>query len=200
MTKRGPRDRLQVAGAHILMLGSYVEYGSSSEQYEWLVRDLARVDRSRTPWLIAVLHAPWYSSNLHHYGEGDDMMASMEDLLYENGLDLLLAGHVHAYERSVPVLRGRPHRCGATHIVVGDGGNREGLDTSYVHPAPAWSAMKEASYGMGLLQLLNATHAVWEWHRNSDGTFEAGDRIVLERTPECRGGSAVPRDDFVAAS
>jgi acid phosphatase type 7 len=116
----------------------------------------------------------------------------MEDLLYENGLDLLLAGHVHAYERSVPVLHGRPHRCGATHIVIGDGGNREGLDTSYIHPTPAWSAMKEASYGMGMLQLINSSYAVWDWHRNGDGTFEVADTVVLERTSECRGPHASP--------
>lgn len=65
---------MQVAGAHILMLGSYVDYEAGSEQYEWLVRDLERVDRQRTPWLIAVLHVPWYSSNMHHHGEGDDIM------------------------------------------------------------------------------------------------------------------------------
>ena len=40
----------QVAGAHIIMLGSYAEYGRRSEQYAWLQADLATVDRSRTPW------------------------------------------------------------------------------------------------------------------------------------------------------
>lgn len=29
------------------------------------------------------------------------MMACMEPLLYEAGVDLVIAGHVHAYERSV---------------------------------------------------------------------------------------------------
>ncbi len=73
----------------------------------------------------------------------------MEDLLFEYGVDLLVAGHVHAYERSVPSLRGHPHKCGITHLTVGDGGNREGLDPDYVHPTPSWSAVKEASFGAG---------------------------------------------------
>jgi acid phosphatase type 7 len=67
----------QVAGAHILMLGSYVDFDHSSDQYAWLKQELAAVDRARTPWLIAVLHAPWYNSNLHHYGEGDPMMVRL---------------------------------------------------------------------------------------------------------------------------
>jgi len=59
------------------------------------------VDRERTPWLIVLLHAPWYNSNWAHQGEGDRMKASMEPMLYAAGVDILFAGHVHAYERSV---------------------------------------------------------------------------------------------------
>lgn len=44
---------------------------------------------------------PWYNSNKAHQGEGDDMMAAMEPLLYAASVDLVLSGHVHAYERSV---------------------------------------------------------------------------------------------------
>ena len=43
----------------MVMLGSYADYGEDSEQYAWLRRDLASVDRGRTPWLIAAMHAPW---------------------------------------------------------------------------------------------------------------------------------------------
>lgn len=50
-----------------------------------------------------MLHAPWYNSNTAHQGEdeSEDMMAAMETLLYQNNVDLLFAGHVHAYERNV---------------------------------------------------------------------------------------------------
>ena len=36
-----------------------------------------------------------------------------------------LAGHVHAYERTVRVFDNQPNECGPVHIVIGDGGNRE---------------------------------------------------------------------------
>ena len=66
----------EVAGVHIVMLGSYTDYGEDSDQYRWLQIDLSRVNRRRTPWLIVVFHAPWYNSNSAHRGEGDDMMNS----------------------------------------------------------------------------------------------------------------------------
>lgn len=63
--------------------------------------DLAKVDRKKTPWLVAVLHAPWYNSNVAHQGEGAAMMAVLEPVLYSAKVDIMFAGHVHAYERFV---------------------------------------------------------------------------------------------------
>ncbi|KAL0374899.1 UNVERIFIED_CONTAM: Purple acid phosphatase 22 [Sesamum radiatum] len=58
-----------VAGVHIIMLGSYTDFDSNSNQYKWLQGDLARVDRRATPWILVLIHAPWYNSNLAHKGE-----------------------------------------------------------------------------------------------------------------------------------
>ncbi|EES16643.1 hypothetical protein SORBI_3008G036300 [Sorghum bicolor] len=85
--------------AHVVMLGSYAAFVEGSEQHRWLARDLARVDRRRTPWLLVLLHAPWYNTNQAHQGEGERMRVAMERLLYEARVDVVLAGHVHAYER-----------------------------------------------------------------------------------------------------
>ena len=35
----------------------------------------------------------------------------------------------------------------------------------WVQPAPSWSAFREASFGSGKLELVNATHARWAWLR-----------------------------------
>ena len=59
------------------------------------------MDRERTPWLVVLFHVPWYNSNKAHQGEGAGMMAAIEPLLYAAGADIVIAGHVHAYERSV---------------------------------------------------------------------------------------------------
>ena len=47
-------------------LSPAADYARASEQYAWLLRDLAAVDRSRTPWLLVVMHAPWSNSNYAH--------------------------------------------------------------------------------------------------------------------------------------
>lgn len=56
----------EVAGVHIVMLGSYAEYKQNSDQYEWLQADLSRVNKTRTPWIIVLFHVPWYNSNAAH--------------------------------------------------------------------------------------------------------------------------------------
>lgn len=48
---------------------------------------------------------------------------------------------------------------------------REGLANEYLDK-PAWSREREASFGLGLLDFQNSTHARWEWHRNQDRTSE----------------------------
>jgi hypothetical protein len=175
----------ELAGMHIIMLGCYTDYGADSEQLEWLKQDLASVDRGRTPWLIVGMHAPWYNSNEAHSGEMDDMRDVMEDLLFQYGTDLVFAGHVHAYERSLNTYHSRPNACGPTYINIGDGGNREGLARDYFDPQPEWSAFREASYGHGILEVMNSTHATWEWHRNQDDGFSVGDSVDIVRAENC---------------
>eukprot|EP00850_Spirogloea_muscicola_P020753 SM000225S07032 [mRNA] locus=s225:124084:126933:- [translate_table: standard] len=195
-----------VACVHFLMLGSYADFSRSSDQYRWLQADLAKVDRSRTPWLIAVLHAPWYNTNSAHQGEGDSMMAAMEDLLVDAQVDLVFAGHVHAYERFAPVAKGVMDERGPVHITIGDGGNREGLATRYLKPTPACSLRREASFGHGELEILNGQEARWTWHRNQDSEAVVADEVVFysrastNGTATSKGGWQVLRKLLVAAT
>ncbi|KAL8140544.1 hypothetical protein V2J09_006565 [Rumex salicifolius] len=133
-----------VAGGsvHVIMLGSYVDYTIGSHQYKWLKNDLARVERSRTPWIFVLLHTPWYNSNQAHQGDGEAMRKAMEELLYKARVDVVFSGHVHAYERFVGfsssfsnlfftrVYNKSADPNGPVYITIGDGGNREGLASS----------------------------------------------------------------------
>ncbi|XP_057464308.1 purple acid phosphatase 18-like [Actinidia eriantha] len=169
----------EVAGVHLIMLGSYTDYDEYSDQYRWLKADLLKVDRKRTPWLLVLFHVPWYNSNRAHQGEGDNMKEAMESLLYAAGVDIVFAGHVHAYERSKRVYNGRLDRCGPVHLTIGDGGNREGLAHQYINPQPHWSDFREASFGHGELKVVNSTHAFWSWHRNDDDEPVRSDQVWI---------------------
>lgn len=52
-----------------------------------------------------------YNSNKAHQHEVDDMMETMEETLYQYGVDAVFAGHVHAYESSYPVFRFTSNLC-----------------------------------------------------------------------------------------
>uniref|UniRef100_A0A0D9W4M1 Purple acid phosphatase n=1 Tax=Leersia perrieri TaxID=77586 RepID=A0A0D9W4M1_9ORYZ len=190
---------------HVVMLGSYAGFNESSEQYAWLARDLAAVDRGATPWVVVLLHAPWYNTNAAHEGEGEAMRKAMERLLYEARVDVVFAGHVHAYERFTRVYNNEANPCGPVHITIGDGGNREGLafDFRKNHRLAPLSAMREASFGHGWLRVVNATAARWTWHRNDDAESTIRDEIWLESlaaNAACRqGGNAAansPNDEL----
>ncbi len=43
------------------------------------------------------------AADVNHYKENECMRLAMEDVLYNNGVDIVLNGHCHEYERSNPV-------------------------------------------------------------------------------------------------
>lgn len=136
-----------------------------SAQWAFLQRDLQRVNRKTTPWIVVLFHTPWYNSNHHHFEEGLKAQHDMEALLYEHGVDIVFNGHLHSYERSHPVYRDQLDPCGTVHIVIGDGGNYEGPAVPWRDPQPTWSALREASFGAGKLEVHDGTQATWRWHR-----------------------------------
>ncbi|KAK7284876.1 hypothetical protein RJT34_19630 [Clitoria ternatea] len=150
-----------VAGVHVIMLASYTDFDPDSSQYKWLQGDLKNINRVNTPWVFALIHAPWYNSNTAHQGEPESvsMKASMEDLLYQSRVDLVFAGHVHAYERF------------------------------YINPKPEISMFREASFGHGILDVVNASHALWSWHRNDNDEPVVSDSVwftSLSSNPSCK--------------
>lgn len=207
-------------GIHFVMLGAYIAYNESAEQYKWLERDLAKVDRDVTPWLVAAWHPPWYTTYKAHYREAECMRVAMEDLLYSAGVDIVFNGHVHAYERSNRVYNYTLDPCAPIHITIGDGGNREKMAVKHADepgncpepsttpdkymggfcaanftsgPAagkfcwdrqPDYSAYRESSFGHGILEVKNATWALWTWYRNQDSEKVAGDQIYIVRQPD----------------
>ena len=182
--------------AHVVMLCSYAASHAGSSQYAWLQRDLASVDRAVTPWLIVVMHTPFYTSNAHHpMSEGAAMRAAIEPLLLGASVDLVFSGHVHAYERTYRVANGALSAAGPAYITIGDGGNREAFAYPWLKDQPEWSALREYAYGFGKLDV-NRTHAVFTWLRNDDpwnpSPGPVGDLVVYESTHAARGRRGGP--------
>ncbi|XP_008242837.1 PREDICTED: bifunctional purple acid phosphatase 26 [Prunus mume] len=178
------------ASAHIIVLSSYSPFVKYTPQWRWLEEELKRVDREKTPWLIVLMHVPIYNSNDAHYMEGESMRVVFESWFVHYKVDVIFAGHVHAYERSYRISNIHynitsgdqnpiPDNSAPVYITVGDGGNQEGLAGRFRDPQPDYSAFREAAYGHSTLEIINRTHALYHWNRNDDGKKIATDAFVL---------------------
>ncbi len=94
---------------HIVALDSQdTDRGAASPMARWLEEDLAAATDAR--WRIALLHHAPYSRGSHDSDDPEDgggrmieMREVFNPILERHGVDLVLAGHSHGYERSVPL-------------------------------------------------------------------------------------------------
>jgi hypothetical protein len=107
---------------HFLSLNSMCEKvggcAPDSPMVQWIRQDLARFPRKCT---LAYFHHPLFSSGEHG---NSTKMRDAWDALFEGGVDIVLSGHEHNYERFRPQ---RPDgayapNVGITQFVVGTGG------------------------------------------------------------------------------
>ena len=167
--------------AHIIFLNPYTNSSPTSLQYNWLQNDLILVNRNITPWIIVVMHCPWYSSNKNHYSDTQTvyMKESMEALFYNFNVNIVFNGHVHDYERTYPVYNNKVNNFGPTYITIGNAGNLEGLDNKY-YDKPNWSAFRNGTeYGYGKFTIINKNTAYWEWFINNGKQMFPRDEVLL---------------------
>ena len=118
----GPRGKgwysYDLEGWHVVVLNSEVAMDSASEQLAWLRGDL-QLHHPRCT--LAYMHRPRFSSGKH--GDSERTKAAFR-ALYDGGVDVLLSGHEHVYERFAPQdPEGRPDPArGVRQFVVGTGG------------------------------------------------------------------------------
>lgn len=82
------------------MLGTLSD-AAADDMVDWLRNDLAA---STKTWKIAFFHHPAYSSGLH--GSTPGVQQHIVPALEEGGVDLVLVGHDHHYERTIPIYQG----------------------------------------------------------------------------------------------
>jgi acid phosphatase type 7 len=89
------------ANVHVVVLCSEIEDEKGIKiQNEWLRKDLAK---NTQEWLIACMHQPFHSGGYHPSDEVESAQRRRSDwlsVLEDHGVDLVLQGHNHAYERS----------------------------------------------------------------------------------------------------
>lgn len=146
--------------------------GGFGNQIEWLRRDLKKAQKYRNsglrPWIVVIGHRPIYSvhssdENGNPLGVALAIQKAFEDIFQEFKVDLYICGHIHAYERQMPLYRGKMYNLttdesyfidsqSPIYIVNGAGGNTEGF-TKLPQRVPKWSVHREDStWGYGILE------------------------------------------------
>jgi hypothetical protein len=145
---------LDYGNVHFSLLSLEHDFTRGSEQYMWFSKDLATVDRSKTPFVVVGGHRPMYCSG---NSTGDNLMSlhiqyELEDLLYKYRVDLAIWGHYHSYERTCPLYKGKcvTQDKGTVHAVLGMAGYY--LSGPWIDPQPEWSILRDAThYGLATL-------------------------------------------------
>lgn len=161
------------------MVSSEHDLSPASIQLEWLERDLSRLDRAATPFVLLGLHRPIYTSTKGGASlpETAGQRASIEPLLVRHRVSMVVAGHYHQYERSCRVANGACVKAasnGTVHVTAGIAGLQHHED--WLEPTPSWvEEQTTGKYGYVVLEIVNQTHA---HGRAVDAT--AGDAVFDE--------------------
>jgi hypothetical protein len=146
-----------LGGWHVVVLNSncgLVGCDAGSPQLQWLGRDLARADPS---CLLAYWHHPRWSSGRHG---SNAFVQPFWDELQRYGVDVILNGHDHDYERvSVD---------GVTEFVVGTGGRS--LYRWPGRPLPTTVTRSDDAYGVLWLELARGGYG-WQFVELGNASF-----------------------------
>lgn len=86
---------------HFVCLDSYeTDRAVDGAMHQWLAQDLAD---NTLPWTVAFFHHPPYTKGSHNSDTESNLIEMRErflPLLEDHGVDLVLCGHSHSYERS----------------------------------------------------------------------------------------------------
>ncbi len=104
--------------------------GMSGEQHDWLMQEVRSAAWTGASWRILLVHQPPWSRSWAGYGGDEAVRAIVSPLAAGHGLDLVIAGHSHAYERLMRRVGGRK-----LHVLI-TGGAGGGLEAPLDGAAP----------------------------------------------------------------
>ena len=136
-------------------------------QVEWLFADL---QSHRNRCTLAYWHRPPFTSGRYGLPKDTDRVMPLWQTLYNEGVDVLLVGHDHDYERFVPMdSTGHPDPSkGVREFVVGTGGGN--LRPFENPPLPTTAARSFSTWGVLRLSLAPGKYA-WRFLPVTPGGF-----------------------------
>ena len=184
----------------VVMISPALDFGHGSWSYDdgtthqaWLKEAVTGARAAGIPWVVVGMHKPCLSVGNYECDPGRDVV----DLLLDTGVDLVVTGHEHLYQRTKPLALGagcrsvRPGRftpeCvattgGTTFVTVGTGGTGlrdvHGSDSERRYFAALSGKDRDPSYGSLDVQV-TADRLTATFVPVAGGRFT--DRLVLTR-------------------
>ncbi|KAL5725838.1 polynucleotide adenylyltransferase [Ranunculus cassubicifolius] len=166
---------------HFCIADTEHDWREGTEQYKFIEKCLASVDRQKQPWLVFLAHRVLgYSSGSFYAEQGsfEEPMGreSLQKLWQKYKVDLAVYGHVHNYERTCPIYENvctsqeksnyKGSLNGTIHVVAGGGG--AGL-AQFTTLQTKWSVFKDYDYGFIKLTAYDHSNLLFEYKKSSDG-------------------------------
>ncbi|MBC7643700.1 MAG: metallophosphoesterase [Thermoleophilia bacterium] len=164
---------------HVVALDTNDSLAPGSVQASWLEHDLAT---TRQPWKIIEFHHPMKSViSKYHYKNTSKLSEFLGPMLAKHGVDMVLVGHEHWYERSKPL-----NDAGTIQITDGGGG---GALYPFPYPQQAWSATRDIDFGHVNFEVRGDKEIIGRYVKR-DGSI--GDTFVLNHPDEPASAAATP--------
>lgn len=143
----------ELAGGEVLLVGLDSNLVDDPDQRAWLD---ATLGASQARWKIVALHYPPYSAG--YQGSSLNVREAFSPLFAEHGVQLVLSGHDHDYQRSIPI-------DGVTYVVSGAAsGTRRTGEASFTAASFSWHHFLDIAVYPDHLEL----RAVNQKHRVAD--------------------------------
>lgn len=176
--------------------------GNFGNQLAWLEADLKKAvaNRDKVPWIIVGMHRPIYDTdtcdeNFRPRATSDFIQTAFEDLFIKYGVDVVFAGHEHAYQRHYPIANATAITKGVSsdkktyanprapvYIVTGGPGNPE--PNQWTGEAVPWNAMGAVEYGISTMRVTRRS-LEFKYVTSTTGTSSTLDEFAILKGSLC---------------
>jgi len=165
---------------HFIVMSTLSDFVVTSDQYKFIEKDLQKASANdNIDWIVVTNYGPFYTSPSAHPAK-NDIRNIYHPLFDKYGVDLVLQGHNHNYQRTYPVTF-NPSKGSApivtNHFTTGYQGSKDGVVYAIVgtagegfHPLqgrqPYVATQFEGKFGFLNIEISNGNP-----HTNLTGTF-----------------------------
>lgn len=149
--------------------GCLADDGALKKELEFMEADLAEASARRAAakidFVAVVQHYTTWSDERFRRPNNPTLVRLEEDMLVRYGVDLLINGHDHGYQRSVPFAYGVPDATGYVQVATGVGG----APLRRFGGRQQWSAKQSLHYGFTEYEVNGPRIRVTAWKIGSKG-------------------------------